>query len=352
MPRVTDPSETRALLEALRAAGAAVPCFCTENQWTVEAVLAAAAAAGERHGLAAPPVFLAFTAGYHGRQNLAHYWTCGDQRLAFRAVLNDLDVLLSGDSPYATCRVFLHLDHGQPGEDRWLLRDHVDEFAMVMFDASGLPLDENVALTAGYVREFGDRTVVEGAVDELKEAGDEGDAFDLTTPEQAARFLRDTGCDLIVPNVGTEHRASAAGVARYAAERAREIRDAVGPRLVLHGTSCLADGDLRGLPGDGFVKINVWTAIERAGGAQTAEFALENAGLLLDEGRFMELADRGAIGERSASPEHIASAWGGRVGPRLDAFPLINLRRAWVGRVAGMLGTYFDLLGYGRLAGL
>jgi hypothetical protein len=40
------------------------------------------------------------------------------------------------------------------------------------------------------------------------------------------------------------------------------------------------------------------------------------------------------------------------VGPRLDAFPLINLRRAWVGRVAGMLGTYFDLLGYGRLAGL
>jgi fructose/tagatose bisphosphate aldolase len=227
----------------------------------------------------------------------------------------------------------------------------VDDFAMVMFDASGLPLEENMALTAGYVREYGQRTVVEGAVDELKEAGEGGEAFDLTTPGQAVRFLEATGCDLVVPNVGTEHRASAAGVARYAAERAREIRDAVGPCLVLHGTSCLADADLRGLPEDGFVKINVWTAIERAGGAETAEFALANAGRLLEEDRFRQLAEQGEIGARLASSDHISRAWGGRLGPQLDAFPLINLHRAWLARVAGVLGTYFDLLGYERLAG-
>lgn len=342
MPLVNDPEETRRHLELLRRCRMAMPCFCTENDWTTEAILEATAAVGQRLGLRAPPVSIAFTAGYPGRSNLENYWTCGNQRLAYEALLGSLEALLSPSGPYGSCRVFLHLDHGQPDADRWLLEDCVDRFAMVMFDASALPLEENMARTADYVRRFGERVVVEGAVDELKEAG-QAEQFALTSPEQAERFVEETGCDLIVPNVGTEHRAARAGQARYHDELARQIARAVGPRLVLHGTSCMGEADLSGLPGDGFVKVNVWTIIEKTGGRQVAEYAIGNAARLLEAERLEELRASGVLGPGPEQAEE--------VGPHIDYFPLANLRRRWVAAVARMLERYFDMFGYARLAG-
>ena len=345
MPIVTDPAETRRFLETLRQCRAAVPCFCTENSWTTEAVLQATKAAGLRFGIAQPPVCLAFTAGYPGRRNLSNYWACGDQKLGLSGVLGDLRVLTAPDGPYASCRVFPHLDHGQPEADRWLLEGHVDEFAMVMFDASAFPFEENIARTAAYVERFGDRVVIEGAADELKAAGSGGAAFPLTTPEQAKRFVQGTGCDLIVPNVGTEHRAAQAGRAAYSGGRAREIAAAVGPRLVLHGTSCLGESDLSGLPGDGFVKVNVWTIVEKMGAHEVCRYVLTHARRLMDPARVEELTAEGLLGERAGSPHGEAAP----PGPDLDYFPLINLRAAWVRAVSAMLVRYFEMLGYARL---
>jgi len=349
MPIVTDPTETRQFLEELRRRQAAIPAFCTENEWTTEAVLEATSRAGRRFGLARPPVFLAFTASYHGRSQLSNYWACGDQRLGVRGLLGDLEVLLSEGGPYQDCVVFPQLDHGQPDGDRWLLEEHVDELALVMFDASSLPLEENIRRTADYVRRFGDRVLVEGAVDELKEARDAGEAFAMTTPDEAKRFLERTGCDLIVPNVGTEHRAASVGQARYHRERAVQIAEAVGPRLVLHGTSCMGEANLSALPGDGFVKVNIWTVIERIGGEQVAEFAIENVGNLLQRRRVEQLSAEGLLGPRVTSPEHVRRKFGGAIGPDLDYFPLVNLRRRWVEAVASALERYFAMFGYERL---
>ncbi len=349
MPIVTDAQQTRAFLDILRQRRVAVPCFCTENSWTTEAVLEATKAAGERYGIAEPPVVIAFTAGYPGRSNLDNYWACGDAQLGLLGLLGDLRVLMSPGGPYASCLVFPHLDHGQPDADRWLLEGRLDEFAVIMFDASAMPLERNIARTADYVRRFSDRVVVEGAVDELKEASEAGEAFPLTTPEQAERFLRETGCDLIVPNVGTEHRAADVGKARYRAERARQIAEAVGPNLVLHGTSCMDQAGLGSLPGDGFVKVNIWTGIERTGGRQIAEYAVQNVGNLLDRNRVEQLVAEGLLGEKVTSPEHVREAFGGQIGPHLAHFPLIHLRRRWVHEVAAMLGGYFEVFGYERL---
>jgi fructose-bisphosphate aldolase class II len=349
MPIVTDQWETRRFLETLREHRVAVPAFCTENAWTTEAALAATRRAGERFGIAQPPVVVAFTAAYPGRSNLGNYWACGDMRLGLRGALGDLEVLTSPGSPYAACRVFTHLDHGVPDEDAWLLEEELDRFAMVMFDGSSLPPSENIARTAGYVARFGQEVIVEGAVGELSDASRGEGALPLTTPEQAQRFLEETGCDLIVPNVGTEHRAAEAGRAAYHAERAREIAQVVGPRLVLHGTSCMGRADLSSLPGDGFVKVNVWTIIEKTGGGALAEYALRSAGSLMERARVEELVAEGLLGEGVLSPARVEDDWGGSIGPDLARFPLIEFRRRWVGAVGGMLEHYFEMFGYERL---
>ncbi len=351
MPIVTDPAEARRLLEMLRERRVALPCFCTENPWTTEAALAATAAAGERFGLAHPPVSISFCGAYPMRRHLTNYWFCDAPRLGFRALLADLKALMDPEGPYGHCRIFPVLDHGQPEEDRWLLEDELDELAMVMFDASHRPFEENVRRTARYVERFGEQVVVEGAVAELKEAASAGEAFPMTTPEQARRFLERTGCDLMVPNVGTEHRAAETGLAEYHPERARSISRAVGPRLVLHGTSCMGDAGLRSVPGDGFVKVNIWTIIEKTGAEVMVDYALRQVGNLVERSFAERLVRDGLLAGEAMSAERVERDFGGRAGPKLSHFPLVELRDRWVGRVSGVLQGYFEMFGYQRLVG-
>ena len=349
MPIVTDPQRTRELLDELRERRVALPCFCTENSWTTETILKAARTAGRRFGLADPPVSIAFTGGYPARQNLGNYWECSDQQMGFDGLMSDLRTLMDERGPYAHCLVYPMLDHGQPDEDRWLLEDRLEEFAMVMFDASHSPLEENIRRTARYVEAHSDRVVIEGAVAELKEAREEVTAPAMTTPEQAKRFLDETGCDLIVPNVGTEHRAAEAGHAHYDGGRAREISDLAGRKLVLHGTSCMGQADLSAVPGDGFVKVNVWTIIEKTGARKMVEYVLRNVGHLVERDEVDELIEEGLLGERLSNPEFIDEQFEGDIGPHLDYFPIVELRERWVQEVAETLGRYSVMFGYERL---
>jgi fructose/tagatose bisphosphate aldolase len=225
----------------------------------------------------------------------------------------------------------------------------VDQFALVMFDGSGLPFSENMRRTAEYVKRFGEQVMVEGAVDELKESSEKTPEIALTEVQEAEWFARETRCDLLVPNVGTEHRASEAGVARYHAARAREIAAAVGRRMVLHGTSCLEAEDLRGVPGDGFVKVNIWTDIERTGARATVGHVLGELGRMVRPEEAAELA-RGGCLEGVLSGKGARDLLGGEAGPDLRAFPLVELRRRWVDAVSRRLQELLELLGYARLA--
>jgi fructose-bisphosphate aldolase class II len=68
--------------------------------------------------------------------------------------------------------------------------------------------------------------------------------------------------DLIVANLGTEHRADAATL-QYHGELARDITRRIGPRLCLHGTSSVPPAQVTRLFEDGVRKVNIWTALER-----------------------------------------------------------------------------------------
>ena len=96
-----------------------------------------------------------------------------------------------------------HIDHGIPWLDEDVLLELVDRVASVMCDASEKPFAENIRITAEYVERVRGRVVVEGAVDEIYAAdGAGGMKNEPTTVEQAVKFLRETGVDILVPQRG------------------------------------------------------------------------------------------------------------------------------------------------------
>lgn len=98
--------------------------------------------------------------------------------------------------------VVCHLDHGYEVDD---CRKGIDHgFTSVMFDGSRLPISENVDLTAGLAEEAHSAGVsVEGEVGFVGYA--EGAVSAFTTPEEAARFDRESGADAIAISVGNVH---------------------------------------------------------------------------------------------------------------------------------------------------
>jgi fructose-bisphosphate aldolase class II len=286
---------------------------------TVEGLLSAAVELGDELGVRNLPLIVAWTSRYPGRAQMREATASGDPVLGTRMMLALLDVFTGPDSPYRHIRVLPHLDHAYPWLDGDILDGFMDQFASVMVDASEKPLEENMALTARYVERAAGRVVVEGAVDAVYEAGSGAKRNQLTTAAQAELFIRRTGVDLIVPNLGTEHRSTRDKV-RFSADRAGEIRDAVGSVQVLHGTSSLHLEDLSRLPELGVIKANVFTALAKAGGQAVARQVLADLNDLLESPSLAKLCNP----------------------PR---------RRAWTEAVREQATTYLRAFHYPRFAG-
>lgn len=107
----------------------------------------------------------------------------------------------------SSARLALHLDHGASFEDCKNAIDH--GFSSVMIDGSGLSLEENMALTqrvVEYAHPYG--VTVEGEVGALSGAEDRdaaGGQSLYTQPQDAERFVRETGIDCLAVSVGTMH---------------------------------------------------------------------------------------------------------------------------------------------------
>jgi fructose/tagatose bisphosphate aldolase len=90
--------------------------------------------------------------------------------------------------------------------------------------------------------------------------------------EKVAQYVKDTGVDLMVADLGTEQQAVRQGGVVYLRDRARAINELLGSsRLVLHGSSSLDRKDLGGLEDDGVIRTNIWTRIAREAGQAAAE---------------------------------------------------------------------------------
>ncbi|WP_433476402.1 class II fructose-bisphosphate aldolase [Spirillospora sp. CA-142024] len=159
----------------------------------------------------------------------------------------------------AAVPVAVHLDHATQPD---LVVEAVEHgVGSVMYDASVLPYEENVAATAkiaSYCHEHG--VWVEA---ELGEVGGKDGVHApgaRTDPAEARRFVAATGVDALAVAVGTSH----AMVTRDAVldfELIGRLHREVPVPLVLHGSSGVSDGDLARAVNAGMTKINIATRL-------------------------------------------------------------------------------------------
>ncbi|GAA4528298.1 MULTISPECIES: class II fructose-bisphosphate aldolase [Nonomuraea] len=162
----------------------------------------------------------------------------------------------------ATVPVAVHLDHAT---DRALVEEAVAlGLGSVMFDASALPDEENVAATAEVTAWCRARGVWVEA--ELGEVGGKDGVHApgaRTKPHEAADYVARTGVDALAVAVGTSHAMTTKDAVLDLALIA-ELRAALPVPLVLHGSSGVPDDTLREAVRNGMKKINIATHLNKA----------------------------------------------------------------------------------------
>ena len=340
MPLVNDPVLVGQIYQRAMDAGMCLANFCTANFYTTEAILRAAYEFGAEHAIIDMPIVVSVTANYPIEPQLVSYTHLKNAALGLKALVGDIELMVASDSPYANLQVMLHFDHGQPDLDADLLEQAADRFATLMFDASNWPMEQNIEMTRQFVERMRGRVLVEGAVAEIAQAIDQAEV-PLTSPDVAEDYYRKTGVFLIVPDLGTEHRATSTA-ARYNGDLAREITRRIGKRIVLHGSSSLQDDYLKRLASDGIVKVNVWTIFERIGGQAVARHMLKELGHILPANELRTLVEQGMIGRK-----YLEELEEGR-SPALDSLREEARRNVWQAAVVERMKFYFERYNYGN----
>jgi fructose-bisphosphate aldolase class II len=179
--------------------------------------------------------------------------------------------------------VVLHLDHTR---EIPIIEDAIAAgFTSVMIDASEKPLDENIAITRQVVEyAHGRGASVEaelGRIGTTDFVETEGDEELYTKPEEAERFVRETGVDALAVSVGTAHGVYTVRQPKIDLLRLRAIRALTRVHLVLHGGSGVPAEMMQAaiqLQGGGVSKVNIATDLELAAlGALGREHFLTDA---------------------------------------------------------------------------
>jgi fructose-bisphosphate aldolase class II len=161
----------------------------------------------------------------------------------------------------ASVPVVLHLDHAT---SRGLVAEAASAgFGSVMFDASSLPYERNVAATAEVTRWCHDRDLWAEA--ELGEIGGKDGVHSPTArtdPAGAAGYVAATGVDALAVAVGSSH-AMLTRDAVLDLDLIAALRAAVPVPLVLHGSSGVPDEGLAAAVRAGMTKINVATQLNK-----------------------------------------------------------------------------------------
>lgn len=326
MPIVTDRAAVLGVFDEARERQWVIPAFGTENLTTTEAILTSALQHGESLGIPDMPVMVAATNRYPERSQTSYYTHTRDCRIGLELLLADLQVLASS-SMFGKLRILIHLDHIQHDLDEELWGGDLSRFSSIMFDASTLPLDENIRATRCFVEKRQRDIVIEGACDYIG-----GRESLLTEAADAERFMSETQVDWVVANLGTEHRAGLSEL-RYARERAREISARVGHRLVLHGTSSVAADQLGELFMDGIAKVNLWTALERDPSAVLLREMVTSAAKVAGPREAKKLSEESLLGP-SADTES---------SPDLGRFTTAARQHLIFGEMGKMIREYFRI---------
>jgi len=153
----------------------------------------------------------------------------------------------------AVTDVALHLDHAN---DLDLVRRALDAgFTSVQYDGAGMDRAEKVASTRTAVvlaARYG--ASVEAELDHIGRTGVEAGG-ELTSPDEAASFVADTGIDIVAVSVGTTHGLGE-GQAVVDVERVAAIHAVTPAYLALHGGTGVQPDQLVAAIGAGITKVS------------------------------------------------------------------------------------------------
>jgi len=158
----------------------------------------------------------------------------------------------------------LHLDHGNSYE--LAIAALKAGYTSVMIDGSGLPFEENTAISAEVVKVAKVFNIpVEAELGKVggKEDDLEAEADTNTDPQEAQIFVDKTNVDSLAVAIGTAH-GFYEGTPVLDKQRVSDIREVVSIPLVLHGASGLSDEDVRECIERGICKVNFATELRVA----------------------------------------------------------------------------------------
>ena len=182
------------------------------------------------------------------------------------AGLENVVAIVKNAAAMAKVPIALHLDHGTDYEQN--VKCLRMGFTSLMFDGSKLPYEENVSITRKVV-EMGHAVgvSVEGEIGKIAGTEDHITVSEveasMTEPEEALRFVQDTGVDSLAVAVGSVHRMKKKE-AKLDHERIGKIAESVKIPLVLHGSSGVMDDEMKKGIKEGLCKINVATQLNMA----------------------------------------------------------------------------------------
>lgn len=174
--------------------------------------------------------------------------------------------------------VAVHLDHGTDFDQ--VIKCIRYGFSSVMVDGSKHPIEENIALTklvvdiahSVDVSVEGELGKIGGTEDHI--VVDEREAT-FTDPDEAVRFVEETGVDSLAIAVGTAHGVYK-GEPKLDFDRIKIIKENTNIPLVLHGSSGVPYASLEKAVSLGINKINIDTDIRAAFAQAVKDFLREN----------------------------------------------------------------------------
>ncbi|WP_277668939.1 class II fructose-bisphosphate aldolase [Caproiciproducens galactitolivorans] len=183
---------------------------------------------------------------------------------------------VSAAAKNASVPVAIHLDHGNSYE--LAVQALRAGYTSIMIDGSQEVLEKNIAITKYVVSACAPCGVpVEGELGKVggKEDDTEDSGVNYTDPEQAVRFVAETGVSSLAVGVGTAH-----GIYQTKpvlnVELIAELRKVLAVPMVLHGASGLTDKDIRNCVSCGICKVNFATELRIAFSDAVKEYLHQN----------------------------------------------------------------------------
>ena len=218
---------------------------------------------------------------------------CEEKQAPVILAIHPNELEFQGDSFIEMCKdkankshvpMCIHLDHGETMEQ--VQRAIRCGFTSVMIDASSKSFEDNISITKEVIKvahPLGVSVEAElGTIGDIKE--DSGNReigakeIVFTQPEDAKKFVEETGCDTLAIAIGTAHGIYPKDfVPHLEQELLTEIKNIVSIPLVLHGGSANPDSEIAEAVKRGVNKINISSDIKDAFYQQTRKTLANDA---------------------------------------------------------------------------